>query len=85
MQAIERHIALVAVTYSILRAAQHDEILLQTRQQHVKTELDGSAGMYRRNTQAHVLWALALLIATAVAQGQSLNDVMDPLIAAVAY
>jgi hypothetical protein len=84
-QAIERHIALVAVTYSLLRAAQHDEVLLQKLQRHVQTELDRSAGAYRRNTQAHALWALALCIATALAQGQSLSDVMDPLIAAVAY
>jgi hypothetical protein len=84
-QAIERHIALVAVTYSLLRAAQHDERLLQKLQQHVKTELDGSAGTYRRTTQAHALWTLGTFIATALAQGQPLGSVMTPLIAAIAY
>lgn len=82
-EAISRHIALVAVTYSLLRAAPHDPALLQKLQRHVKTELDGSAGSWRRNTQAQALWALAAFIATALAQGQTLSDVMPPLVAAL--
>jgi hypothetical protein len=38
-QTISRHIALVAVTYSLLRAAQHDQALLHTLHQQVKTSL----------------------------------------------
>ena len=82
-QAISRHIALVAVTYSLLRAAPHDTALLHTLQQQIKTKLDGSAGAGRRYTQAQVLWALATFIAAALSQGQTLSDVMSPLLAAV--
>lgn len=84
IQAIERHIALVAVTYSLLRAASHDPALLDSLQQYVQTTLDGSAGSWRRNTQAHALWAFASFLATAMAQGQPLHTVMRPVIAAIA-
>jgi hypothetical protein len=84
-QAIYRHIALVAVTYSLLRAAQHDHVLLHTLQQQIKTKLDGSAGSCRRQTQAQALWALATFIATALSQGQTLSELMQPLITAVCY
>lgn len=84
-EAIYRHIALVAVTYSLLRAAQHDHALFHKLQRHVQTTLDGSAGMWRRNTQAQALWTLATFIATGLAQGQTLRDVMAPLIGALTY
>ena len=84
-EAISRHIALVAVTYSLLRAAQHDEALLHKLQRHVQTKLDGSAGSWRRNTQAQALWTLATFIATGLSQGQTLQDVMEPLVAVFAY
>lgn len=82
---IYRHIALVAVTYSLLRAAQHDRALLHRLQQSFETELDGSVASWRRNTQAHALWAMAAFIATGLAQGQTLATVVSPLIAAVSY
>jgi hypothetical protein len=84
-EAISRHIALVAVTYSLLRAAQHDEALFQKLQRHIQTQLDGSAGSWRRNTQAQALWTLATFIATGLSQGQALQDVMEPLLAMFAY
>jgi DDE superfamily endonuclease len=84
-EAISRHIALVAVTYSLLRAAQHDEALFHKLQRHVQTKLDGSAGSWRRNTQAQALWTLATFIATGLSQGQALHDVMEPLLAVFAY
>jgi hypothetical protein len=84
-QAISRHIALVAVTYSLLRAAQHDETLLHKLQRHVQTQLDGSAGSWRRNTQAQARWTLATFIATGLSQGQTLQDVIEPLISAFVY
>jgi DDE superfamily endonuclease len=83
-EAISRHIALVAVTYSLLRAAQHDEALLHKLQRHVQTTLDGSAGSWRRNTQAQALWTLATFIATGLSHGQPLQDVMEPLVAVFA-
>jgi hypothetical protein len=83
--AIYRHIALVAVTYSLLRAAPHDHALHHTLQQQIKTRLDGSTGSCRRHTQAQALWALATFIATALSQGQTLGEVMQPFLTAVCY
>jgi DDE superfamily endonuclease len=84
-QAIYKHIGLVAVTYSLRRAAQHDPVLLHKLQRRLKTELEGSAGFWRRQTKAHALWALATLIATGLSQGQTLSDLMEPLMAALCY
>jgi hypothetical protein len=83
--AISRHIALVAVTYSLLRAAQHDHALLHTLQQQIKMKLDGSAGSCRRHTQAQALWALATFIATALSQGRTLSELMEPWVTALCY
>ncbi len=83
--AIYKHIALVALTYSLLRAVPHDKALLHKLQQNVESKLGGSAASWRRNTQAQALWALATFIATALSQGQTLSEVMKPLVAALAY
>lgn len=82
-QAISKHIGLVAVTYSLLRAAPHDQALLHKLQRHLKYDLDGSVPFWRRTTQAQSLWNLAALIATGLAQGQSLDQVLSPLLATV--
>lgn len=83
-EAIGKHIALVSVTYSLLRAAQHDSALLQKLHRNVHTTLEGSAGACRRNTKAQALWAFACFIQTALAQGQTIKDVMHPILTAVA-
>jgi hypothetical protein len=84
-EAISRHVALVAVTYRLRRAAQHETSLLHKLQRHVQTQLDGSAGSWRRHTQAQALWTLATVIATGLSQGQTLSDVIEPLVAVFAY
>ena len=81
-EAIERHVALVAVVYSLLRAAQHDTVLQQKLQSELKFELEGSVPFWRRVSQAHSLWSLALFISTGLAQGQTLHEVMAPLLRA---
>ena len=83
--AIYRHIALVAVTYSLLRAVQHDKVLLHKLQQNIEIKLDGSAGTWRRTTQAQALWSLVNFIATALSQGKSLSEVAQPILATVSY
>ena len=70
-EAIERHIALVAVVYSLLRAAQHDPALRDKLQRELKLELEGSAAFWRRATQAQSLWCLALFISAGLTQGQN--------------
>jgi hypothetical protein len=84
-QAIERHIALVAVVYSLLRAAQHDRAFHQTLQRQLELELEGTVAFWQRATQAQSLWTLALLICASLAQGQSLRTIMAPLLRAIAY
>ena len=84
-EAIGKHIALVTVTYSLLRVAQHDRVLLQTLQRNIETKLGGSAGTWRRNTQAQALRALVSFMATALSQGQSIREIMRPLLATLSY
>jgi Transposase DDE domain len=78
--AVERHVALVAVVYSLLRAAQHDQALQQTRQRELEFDLEGSLPFWRRATQAHSLWNLALLISAGLTQGRNLPEIMAPLL-----
>jgi hypothetical protein len=80
--AIERHIALVAVTYSMLRAAQHDSRLRHRLQRQLEVTLEGQPAAWRRATQAQCLWSLALFISSGLAQGHSLDSLMRPLIQA---
>jgi len=82
-EAIGRHVALVATVYSLLRAAQHDPVLRQRLQRELKLQLEGSAAFWCRVTQAQSLWSLALFISAGLAQGQSLRQVMTPLLRAV--
>ncbi len=82
-QAIERHIALVAVVYSLLRAAQHDPALRDKLQRQLRLDLEGSVAFWRRATQAQALWSLALFISAGLAQGQSLRAIMALLLRAV--
>jgi len=81
--AIQRHVALVAVVYSFLRAAQHDPDLREPLQQQLKVKLEGSAAFWRRACQAHSLWCLGLFISAGVAQGHALPEIMAPLLRAV--
>ena len=82
-EAIGRHVALVATVYSLLRAAQHDPILRQRLQRELKLQLEGSAAFWCRVSQAQSLWSLALFISAGLAQGQTLRQVMTPLLRAV--
>jgi hypothetical protein len=82
-QAIERHVAFVAVVYSLLRAAQHDPALRNKLQRELKLELEGSAAFWRRVTQAQSLWNLGVYIEAGLSQDQTLRQVMTPLLRAV--
>lgn len=82
-EAIERHIALVAVVYSLLRAAQHDHALRDKLQRELKIELDGSVPFWRRATQAQSLWKLALFVYAGLSHGQKLRELMTPLLHAM--
>jgi hypothetical protein len=81
--AIQRHVALVAVVYSLLRAAQHDSDLRELLQRQLKVKFDGNPAAWRRATQAQSLWTLGLFISAGLAQGQTLHEVMTPLLRAI--
>jgi hypothetical protein len=73
----------VAVVYSLLRAAQHDLVLQAKLQRQLKTKLEGNPASWRRASQAQALWSLVLFISAGLAQGQSLQKIMAPLIQAI--
>jgi len=77
---IQRHVALVAVAYSLLRAAQHDPSLRARLQRILHINLEGHPASGRRAAQAQSLWCLGLLISSGLAQGQSLREIMDPFL-----
>jgi len=78
--AIQRHVALVAVVYSLLRAAQHDPVLREKLQRILHEKLEGHPAAGRRAAQAQSLWCLGLLISAGLTQGQSLRQIMEPLL-----
>jgi hypothetical protein len=78
--AIQRHVALVAVVYSLLRAAQHDPDLREQIQRQLKVEFEGNPASWRRAVQAQSLWCPGLFISAGLAQGQSLQEIMSPLL-----
>ncbi len=82
-EAITRHLALVVVVYSLLRAAQHDPKLRNKLQRQLKLDLAGSNGFWQRASQAQSLWSLALFIKAGLADGQNLLTLMSPLLQAV--
>jgi hypothetical protein len=81
--AIQRHVALVAVAYSLLRAAQHDPDLRQQLQRQLEVELEDHPAAWRRTSQAQSLWCLALFISAGLSQGQSLQVLMAPFLRAI--
>jgi len=80
---IQRHVALVAVAYSLLRAAQHDPSLRARLQRILHINLEGHPACGRRAAQAQSLWCLGLLISSGLAQGQSLREIMAPFLRAI--
>lgn len=80
---IQRHVALVAVAYSLLRAAQHDSSLRARLQRILHLNWEGNPASGRRAAQAHSLWCLGLLISSGLAHGQSLREIMAPFLRAI--
>ncbi len=83
LAAIERHVAFVAVVYSLLRAAQHDTVFQGQLQRELKMNLEGSAAFWRRATQAQALWTLLLFVTLRLSQGYSLDVIAKPMMRAI--
>lgn len=84
-QAIHRHIAFVAVVYSILQIARKDITLRKQLQCQIEESLDGSIAYWRRMTQAQVFTKLVEWIFHEVKREQSLEQVLEPLLKTIAY
>jgi hypothetical protein len=82
-EGISRHIALVTVVYSLLRAAQQDTVLRDNLQRQLKSILEGTVPFWRRATEAENLWNLALLISSGLLAGQSIELILSPLLQAM--
>ena len=80
---IQRHVALVAVAYSLLRAAQHDPSLRARLQRILHINWEGNPASGRRAAQAQSLWCLGWLISSGLAQGQSLREILVPFLRAI--
>ena len=78
--AIQRHVALVAVVYSLLRTAQRDPDLREKLKGQLKVQLKGSAAFWRRSAQAQSLWCLGLFISAGLTQGITLQHILAPFI-----
>lgn len=79
-KAIEKHIALVALVYSLLQHARYDSVLLNNLQAQLETDIEGSLAYWRRTTKAQALWMLVQWIDTSVKQGISLQKIMQVLL-----
>ena len=82
-EGISRHIALVTVVYSLLRAAQQDTVLRDTLQRQLKLILEGTVAFWRRTTEAENLWNLAVMISSGLLAGQSLQAILAPFLKSI--
>jgi hypothetical protein len=79
-EAISKHIAFVAVVYSILQRARYDDALLHQLQAQLKVEnIEGSLAFWRRTSQAQALWLLLQWMDNAIKQGWTLQNIMETL------
>ena len=83
LTAIERHVAFVAVVYSLLRAAQHDTVFQDRLQRELNMDLEGTPASWRRATQAQALWSLLLFVSLRLSQGHSLDAIAAPMLRAM--
>jgi hypothetical protein len=82
-EGVSRHIALVAVVYSLLRAAQQDTVLRDHLQCQLKLVLEGTVAFWRRTTEAENLWNLAVLLSSGLLAGKPIEDIIQPLLQAI--
>ena len=82
-KAIEKHIAMVAVVYSILQHSRHDSVLLNNlREQLDIKNIEGSLAFWRRAAQAQALWLLVQWLKVSIQEGMSLQQIVQTLIPA---
>lgn len=76
---VQKHIALVALTYSLLKYAQHDQTFLDHLQAKLDTNIKATLPFWRRTIQAESLWLMIQWIQQYIQQGGSLEQVFHTL------
>lgn len=84
-QAINRHIACVVVLYSMLQMARHDAELLQQLQGQIESGIEGSLAFWRRLSTGQAFMALVQWIFLKLKNGESMDEILQPLLRTIAY
>lgn len=72
---IYKHIAFVALTYSLLKYAQHDTTFLDHLQTQLETKIEPTLPFFRRTIQAQCLWVIIEWVQKQIELGNPLQEV----------
>jgi len=72
---IYKHIAFVALTYSLLKYAQHDQTFLDYLQTQLETKIEPTLPFFRRTIQAQCLWVIIEWVQKQIELGSPLQEV----------
>ena len=81
-EGIKKHIALVALVYSMLQFARYDHNFLNSLQSQLKTDIEGSIAYWRKVTAAQSFFLLIEWIQMRIMNGKSVQEIMDKLLPA---
>lgn len=84
-EAIHRHVAFIAMVYSMLQRARFDADLVAKLQTHLEIEIQGTLAFWRRANQAQVMIALIQWAVQSLECGTPLSQVLSPLIKATTH
>ena len=84
-EAIHKHIAFIALAYSMLQRARFDTALADRLQKELDQKVQGSLAFWRRALKAHAFSAILLWIAQAVLQGEDYLPLWKNMTQAIAY
>ena len=84
-KAIQTHLALVVVAYSMLQYARHDKALLSKIQQKLQTEIGTTLPFLRRLMKADGFYNVVEYIYHSIKQGVSFQTVFKPFARNIAY
>ena len=84
-ESIYKHIAFVALTYSMLQRARFDADLVAKLQQALDQNIQGSLAYWRRVLRAHALMVILNWVSQAVIQGEDFMPLWRTMTKAIAY
>lgn len=83
-KAVQTHIALIVVAFSMLKLLSHDQNLLSKIQQRLQTDTSSTLPFFRRLFRAEGLVNLMEYVFTAVKTGKSFNQIYQPFVKLIA-